>query len=118
MSEPETRDVTSNRSRHCRPADNSHLVFAKLVGIEAFQPLLQPVVVGGSALKSTVLALSMTVSSTRIGERVRSASAIASLGRASIATRSPRTVRWMSAKKVLSLQVADDHAVDAARRGP
>src|SRR5262249_14358349 len=37
-----------------------------------------------SGAKSTVFALSMTVSSTKIGARVRSASAIASLGRASM----------------------------------
>src|SRR6266542_6364131 len=38
-----------------------------------------------SGAKSTVLALSITRSSTKIGARARSASAIASLGRASIA---------------------------------
>ena len=30
----------------CRPADTSHLVLAKFIGIKAFQPLLQPVIIG------------------------------------------------------------------------
>src|SRR5205814_569372 len=48
---------------------------------------------GLSAATSNGLALSMTVSSTKIGARVRSASAIASLGRASIVTVSPFSAR-------------------------
>src|SRR5438093_386808 len=46
-----------------------------------------------SDAKSTVFALSITESSTKIGARVRSASAIASLGRASIASVSPLSER-------------------------
>ena len=59
-------------------------------------------------MKSTVLALSMTVSSTKIGARVRSASAIASLGRASIATVSPFERQVDERVERVLLQVADD----------
>ena len=62
--------------------------------------------------RSTVLALSMTCSSTRIGARVRSASAIASLGRASIATGPAARLQMDQRVEGVLLQIADDDLLD------
>ena len=65
--------------------DTLHLVLAEFLRVEALEPLLEALGVRLVRPKSTPFALSMTASSTKIGACVRSASAIASLGRASIA---------------------------------
>ena len=65
-----------------------------------------------SGAKSTVLALSMTLSSTKIGARARSASAMASLGLASIASGSPFDLQVDERVEGVLLQVGDHDLLD------
>ena len=95
-----------------------HFVFAKFLWIKAFQPLLQPVIVPRLGREIDGLGVVDHVSSTRMGERVRSASAIASLGRASTATRSPLTVQVNDREESVLLEVADRQPGRRSRRGP
>ena len=74
-------------------ADVYILYLPRSSGIQALEPLVQPVGVGFLRREVDRLGVVDDVSSTKIGARVRSASAIASLGRASMASVSPFSAR-------------------------